>query len=270
MGLIFDTNIARAYDSWYRSRPGRAFDRSLEPLFASLLDPIPGERVLDIGCGSGNHLLILNRLGLDVNGVDASNLMVYRAKNRLGRRCSIKLGKAEDLPFDDNEVDYAVLIHTLEFLDDPLPALREAGRVAKKKILVGIMNPLSYDGIVRRIQGYLGDPLFRHARFFHLWDMKSFLKAAYGPVPLSWRCIPPLLSGPFHSHSNRADAFTRTRWPFTSFLCISATLVYTVRTENLPLKIRLKEAGHGVISTEALHDIRQVKGVNRDERGLPI
>lgn len=265
MGLIFDTKIAKAYDSWYQSKRGRAFDRSLETLLASLLTPIPGERVLDIGCGSGNHLLILNRLGLDVSGVDASNLMVYRAKNRLGRRCSIKLGNAEDLPFEDNEVDYAVLIHTLEFLDDPLPALREAGRVAKKKVLVGIMNPLSYDGIVRRIQGFLGDPLFHGARFFHLWDMKSFLRMAYGPVPLSWRCLPSFLSDPFHSTSNRSDSFMCTHWPFSSFLCISATLVYTVRTENLPLKIRLKEARHGAIGTEALNDIRQVKGVNGNE-----
>ncbi|MBW2095585.1 MAG: class I SAM-dependent methyltransferase [Deltaproteobacteria bacterium] len=256
MGLIFDRKSADAYDTWYRSRQGQEFDRSLGTILPRFLDPKAGDRVLDIGCGSGNHLLLLNRLGLDISGMDASSHMIQRAKERLGNRCTLKLGMAEDLPFDDNEFDYAVMIHTLEFLDDPLPAIREAGRVARQKVLVGVMNTLSCDGVKRRIQGYFGDPLFRHARFFNLWEIKSFLRMAYGPVPLSWSCIPPIMGQRHGASLGQASMFAGKYLPFASFLCLSATLVYTVKTQNMPLKTRLKEAGHGVIGAKAFQDLR--------------
>jgi len=66
MGLIFDIESARRYESWYRSARGRAMDRFVEKAIYELLDPRPKERVLDIGCGSGNHLLFFNKLGIDI------------------------------------------------------------------------------------------------------------------------------------------------------------------------------------------------------------
>lgn len=256
MALIFDKKSGDAYDTWYRSTQGQEFDRSLGTMLPRFLDPKAGDRVLDIGCGSGNHLLLLNRLGLDITGLDASPHMIRRAGERLGNRCNLKVGTAEDLPFDDNEFDYAVLIHTLEFVDDPLPALREAGRVARQKVLVGVMNTLSCDGVKRRIQGYFGDPLFRHARFFNLWEIKSVLKMAYGPVPLSWGCIPPIIGQHHGAPAGQASLLARKYLPFASFLCLSATLIYTTRAKSIPLKTRLKEASPGVIGAKAFLDLR--------------
>jgi len=126
MGLIFDENSAGFYQSWHRSSQSRAIEKSMEQLVLSLIDPEPGERVLDIGCGTGNHLIMFNKLGLNVSGVDASSHMVQEAKSRLGHRSTIKVGMAEDLPFDDNEFDLAVLVNTLEILYKPLLALLEA------------------------------------------------------------------------------------------------------------------------------------------------
>ena len=65
MGLIFDENSLGFYDAWRRSAQGRVIEGSLEKLFQSLVEPRPGQRVLDVGCGTGNHLLILNRMGLE-------------------------------------------------------------------------------------------------------------------------------------------------------------------------------------------------------------
>jgi ubiquinone/menaquinone biosynthesis C-methylase UbiE len=270
MALIFDRNSARAYDAWYESRQGQSFDRAVEALLSSFLEPGPGDRALDIGCGSGNHLLVLNRLGLDITGLDASTCMIRRARERLGERCTLKIGRAEDLPFEDNEVDFAVLIHTLEFLGDPLPALREAGRVARKKVFVGIMNSFSCDGVIRKVKGYFGNPLFRHAHFFNLWQIMAALKTAYGPVPLSWQCAPPLFSKPPTPGPSHTGSWIDWRLPFASSLCISATLVHTTMTRNLPLKVRLKGASRGVIGAKALQDLKRVKGGNPDERRLSL
>ena len=189
MGLIFDENTLGFYDAWRRSAQGRVIEGSPEKLFRSLVDPRPGQRVLDVGCGTGNHLLILNRMGLNISGTDASQAMVRKAGRRLGERFIVKQGLAEDLPFEDNEFDLVSLINTLEFMDNPLQALREAGRVASSKVFVGVLNSLSWNGMLNRIRGYFNDPLFGQATFYNLWQIKSLMQLAYGPVPISWASI---------------------------------------------------------------------------------
>ncbi|MDY7037044.1 MAG: class I SAM-dependent methyltransferase, partial [Thermodesulfobacteriota bacterium] len=188
MGLIFDINSARLYDSWRRSPQGKVMDKLVEESILTILDPKPGERVLDIGCGQGNHLIFFNRLRLDIHGLDASPYMINRARQRLGNRCSLKTGMAEDLPFDDNEFDLAILINTLEFLDDPLPALREAGRVAKNRVFIGVMNSLSWHCLHRKIQCIFRKSLFHSIRFYNLWEIKSYVQMAFGNVPIAWSC----------------------------------------------------------------------------------
>ena len=270
MGLIFDNNIAKFYESWYHSPHGRAIDRSIEQLLLTLLDPKQGERVLDIGCGTGNHLLICSRLGLDVSGVDASYHMISKARKRLGHLCTFKTGLAENLPFDDNEFDLAVLINTLEFLDNPLQALREAGRVASRKVFIGVINSLSWNGLLKRIHGYLGDPLFRHATFYNLWQLKSLTQMAYGRVPVSWGCIkirPAFVEEISHPAK---ELWNWKHSPFGSFLGISATMVPRVKTDNLPLKFRFKKAGQSLIGGSTLKDLNRTKEVRRDERSLPV
>ncbi|GIW08023.1 MAG: methyltransferase type 11 [Dehalococcoidia bacterium] len=45
-----------------------------------LLEPQPGERILDLGCGTGHHAAQLADAGCDVEGVDASESMIARAR----------------------------------------------------------------------------------------------------------------------------------------------------------------------------------------------
>jgi ubiquinone/menaquinone biosynthesis C-methylase UbiE len=235
MGTIFDSHMAHVYESWYRSSAGRSIDRALEYLTPDLLDPNPGDRILDIGCGSGNHLIVFSKLRLNVNGVDASPYMISLARQRLGACCTLRTGMAEDLPFDDNEFDFASLINTLEFLEDPLSALREAGRVVRKGVFIGVINSLSWDGFSKKVQGYFGDLLFSHAKFYSLWRLKSLVHEAYGPVLVSWRCIRLT-----HRQDQRPDRLSRS--PFGSLLAIYATMTHKMTTCNLPLKLRIKRA----------------------------
>jgi SAM-dependent methyltransferase len=215
-------------------------ERSAESVSISLLEPQPGERVLDIGCGTGNHLLFFSKLGLDINGVDASPYMISRARERLGSRCCLKRGMAEDLPFDDNEFDLAVLINTLEFLDDPLQALKEAGRVARRQVFIGAMNSLSLSRLSYGWQRLFRKSLFRHVRFYSLWELKSFVQMAYGHVPTAWKCaqvVPPFVE---KITGFETDTLNLKHCPFGSFLGISATILYWTKTDNLPLKLAVK------------------------------
>jgi ubiquinone/menaquinone biosynthesis C-methylase UbiE len=260
MGFIFDSHAAKLYGIWRQSTQGKAMERLAEACILSLLDPQPGERILDIGCGTGNHLIFFNSLGLDINGIDASPYMINHARERLGSRCSLRTGSANDLPFEDNEFDLAVLINTLEFLDDPVQALREAGRVANRNVFIGVMNSLSWYCLLNKLQGLFKESLLNHVRFYHLWELKTLVRRAFGPVPVSWKSTrfwPPV--------SDRVKY-----WPFGSFLGLAATMTYRVKTDNLPLKIRVGKARQSIAQGLTMGKQTCDEGVHCDERGLFI
>jgi len=221
-------------------------ESALESLIYSVMDLQPGLRVLDIGCGAGNHMLLLSKMGMDVSGVDASSYMVEQARNRLGRHCMIRTCEAEDLPFEDNEFDMVFMINTLEFLTDPLQALKEAGRVASRHVFIGVFNSLSWGGISNKVQGRLGDSMFRSARFFSLWGLKDLLRQAYGRVPLTWRCIvlyPEFLNKLGLIPKRRSMVCNN---PFGVFLGLGVTMQYTLRAHTIPLKVNLEDMGQAI------------------------
>jgi SAM-dependent methyltransferase len=270
MSLIFDAKAARLYETWYLSPPGRAMERLVERSIPLLLDPQPGEKILDIGCGEGNHLIMFHRLGLDIYGVDASPYMIRRAEKRLNDRATLKVGIAEDLPFDDNEFDLAVLINTLEFLDDPLEALREARRVAKRKVLIGVMNSLSWYCLLSKFRSYFRRSLFSHVTLYNMWDLKSYVHSVFGNAPITSRCghvegtflekLCAIASG--HRHSGHC--------PFGSFLSLAVDIRYLERTEQHPLKVGLGEVRRPVASgiTMGAHRFAEVDREN--ERSLLV
>lgn len=256
MGHIFDIHSAELYNAWCRSSQGKMMEKLAGQLMFLLLKPRPGEKVLDIGCGSGNQLLYYNSLGLDITGLDASPCMIDRARKRLGARCVLKKGRAEDLPFEDNEFDLSTLNNALEFIDDPVKALREAGRVAKRGIFVGVMNSLSWYSLRGQARGLFGDSLFKYARPYSLWDLKTYLQAALGPVPVEWQSSSswPGFFEPLNLLLKKG--INRNHWPFGSFLGVSARILYSVKTDNLPLKIDVKKTGQTVPSGVSMESLQ--------------
>jgi SAM-dependent methyltransferase len=263
MGLIFDARAARLYEAWYQSPDGRAMERLIKESVYALLELQAGERILDIGCGEGNHLHLFTRLGFDACGLDASPYMIRRARERLGCRCSLEVGEAEDLPFEDNEFDLALLINTLEFLDHPVEALREAGRVARRSVFIGVTNSLSWYSLCAKLRSLFRKTLFTYATPYNLWELKSYVHTALGDVPMRWRCAQvkaPVLE--------KIGTLLSERWyfegcPFGSFLGLCAALQYRVRTVQTPLKARLEKARQPVVRVVTM-------GEMRDERSLSL
>lgn len=220
---------------------GRSLDGFSEEFIAGELGPQKNDKILDIGCGIGNSLLILNKLGLDITGIDASPYMIDIASKRLGNKCELITGPAEDLPFSDNEFDVALLINTLEFLDDPLTALKEAGRVARKKVLICVINNFSLYYLLARIQGIFHETLLEQIRPCHLLKMKLDIRNAYGSVPVTWRCRRDMhLYDQGNRFRNQGSGRLCT-WPFGSILGICVTLKPLVRTANLPLRVAVNK-----------------------------
>jgi len=54
--------------------------RRLTDMFESCVKPLPGQRCLDLGCGTGAFTAVLRRFNLDLVGIDISPISIERAK----------------------------------------------------------------------------------------------------------------------------------------------------------------------------------------------
>jgi SAM-dependent methyltransferase len=120
----FVDTMARAYlgqTPWTRLRLAAIRD---------LVEPLPGERVLDLGCAAGAVAHFLSTFGCEAVGVDAEPLAVETAR-RLFPRLRFEVADVRELPFADASFDKAVAADLVEHLhDDELAAmLAEARRV---------------------------------------------------------------------------------------------------------------------------------------------
>jgi ubiquinone/menaquinone biosynthesis C-methylase UbiE len=91
-----------------------------------------GERVLDLGCGTGNAALVAAELGADVVGVDPAPRLLDVARRRgreTGMKVTFQLGEAARLPIDDSTVDAVVSVFGVIFAPDPAAAAAEMARV---------------------------------------------------------------------------------------------------------------------------------------------
>lgn len=191
---IFDESIARNYEGWYESEKGRLFDKLEKDLILRLIKPRPGQRILDIGCGTGHHLTWFKDLGLTPVGVDNSPDMLNIARKKVGEELELKLAGAENLPFADKSFEIATMITTLEFLDQPTIALKEALRVSKDKVFLGVLNKYSSLCLKRKIRGiFFKDPIWSYAKFFSLRQLARLVRGLDKDLVLDWQTVIPNL-----------------------------------------------------------------------------
>jgi SAM-dependent methyltransferase len=94
--------------------------------------PQPGERVVDVGCGTGNAALLAAERGARVVGVDPSvRLLEVAAADAAGRGLDAEFasGTAAALPLGDGEADLVMSVFGVIFAPDPGAAAAEIARV---------------------------------------------------------------------------------------------------------------------------------------------
>jgi demethylmenaquinone methyltransferase/2-methoxy-6-polyprenyl-1,4-benzoquinol methylase len=153
----FYNKISRAYDL--------LSDRSEAPMRKAglrLLNAASGERVLEIGFGTGLCLADLARaIGAtgEVFGLDLSDQMVEMARKKLARarlldRCNLRCGDAARLPYKDGSLGAVFMSFVLELFDTPeIPGiLGECKRVLRpdgRIVVVGMSKERPKNRMVR-------------------------------------------------------------------------------------------------------------------------
>lgn len=243
MGYVYNFHDARQYDNWIMKRRNRLAANLESRLMLSMMDPVAGESILDIGCGTGISCIPFLEKGLDVTGIDPSPYMLDILSETLGNRVSLYRGFAEELPFDDNSFNHACLFTALEFVNDPQKALEEAFRVAKDRVFIGFLNRYALTGIGRRVQGIFTPTIFNRATFFSVWEIKSMVRQLLGPVPVCWRTVCQL-PGPWSHWMKQIEGSGLVqRFPFGTFAGMVVTLVPRFRTRPLAIRYQPDKVG---------------------------
>lgn len=144
------------YDQWF-DRHSAVFAAEVRALRA--LMPREG-RGLEVGVGTGRFA---QALGVEA-GVDPSPAMRRRARQR---GVQVQDGTAEDLPYDDEQFDVALLVTTICFVDDVAASLADLHRVLVPggALLVGMVDRESPLG--QEYEDKKEGHSFYHAAHFH-------------------------------------------------------------------------------------------------------
>ncbi|MCP8970023.1 methyltransferase domain-containing protein [Ectobacillus ponti] len=121
---------------WFVQARKRAF---------SLLPFAKGQEVLLVGVGTGQDLPLLPD-GLQVTGIDLSEDMLERAREKAGRHTVLRRMNAEQLDFADRSFAFVILNLVLSVVEQPQQALREAVRVLKPGGTILVFDKFLHDG----------------------------------------------------------------------------------------------------------------------------
>jgi len=240
--MIFDEEIANNYDHWFQTPQGRYIDKREKDLILELVAPRRGERLLDVGCGTGEHLALFQNSGCDVTGIDPSAPMLAVARQKLGHKVDLHPGKAEDLPFSDNEFDIVSLILSLEFIADPEKAISEAIRVSRGRVFIGVLNKFSATALQRRVRGLFHPSIYNSARFYHVAELTRLIRYFLPGVHVRWGSVIFLPNSCYRFAAPLEEALPVMKNPLGAFLGLSFPVKFTLRTvQNIigdPFKIK--------------------------------
>ena len=103
-------------------------------IFIDWLNPSPGRRWIDVGCGNGAFTarLIERCAPAEVQGIDPSEAQLTFARTRSDARIAqFHQGDATALPFPDSTFDVAVMALVIFFVPDPAKGVAEMVRVTR-------------------------------------------------------------------------------------------------------------------------------------------
>lgn len=136
-----DERLQNEFNRWAQAGEGEKMERhhlDITEKTIRLMDLRPGERVLDLGCGSGWATRLLARLVAEgpegfgqVVGIDVSDEMIRqaRAASKDFENILYVWGSAEKIPWEENFFDKVLSVESFYYYPDQDRALHELFRV---------------------------------------------------------------------------------------------------------------------------------------------
>ena len=141
--------------------------------------------ILDLGCGDGTRLNLIDGRGKTLTGIDISNTAIKKAK-KLYPKINFISGNIERLPFADGRFDLVYSAFVFEHLDKPEAVIREVLRVLKKGGNLLIIAP-NYGSPNR------ASPPFKGSRLMKL--ISGFINDFFSGSSLDWQKVKPIANG---------------------------------------------------------------------------
>ena len=189
---VYD-KLAKVYDLIFGPalHPGRL--RAIQRM-----DIQPGERVLEVGVGTGINLSLYPK-ECSVIGIDFSSSMLEKARERAARKgihhVRLLQMDAADLKFADGSFDIVYAPYLISVVPDPVKVAQEMRRVCRPGGRIIFLNHfLSPNPILSRIERLIS-PLTIHIGFKSDLDLPAFLaQADLKPVSIEKVNFPKLWS----------------------------------------------------------------------------
>jgi SAM-dependent methyltransferase len=142
-----DPAMAEQFDALRFSGPiGTLIAETQERVLHEFLGEVRGQRVLDVGTGTGRAALALAARGAEVTGIDASASMLGVARRRAdtaGLDIAFMTGDAHDLVFAEGSFDASVSLRVLMHAPGWQQCIAELCRVTRSRIVVDFPSATS-------------------------------------------------------------------------------------------------------------------------------
>lgn len=215
-------------------RDAYIFSRQKE-LVLDLITPLAGERLLDVGCGTGNNLQIFSEKWCSLTGIDSSREKLEAARQKYGDHAELILADPGDIPFSDNEFDIVTIINFLEVADNPRKVIEEAVRVCRRRVFIGFLNNYSFFGTRQSLKETFGFRLSKEIRFFSFPEIKSMVKNSAGDTLIKWGSVIYFPSIVYDFFEELEEVFPLRKNPFGAFIGLTFPVHYTYRTAQSPI-----------------------------------